>query len=374
MTPSRWIGPAVLVAVAALVAPSAGYAADPKAPKKPAAAKPTPDAAAKPDEAPKPDDASAKPLPPPGQAQELTAEDEAKAMRFLAEGNKAFKTGKFPQAEEAYRKAYELKPVHDIAGNLAMAEFALNKPRDAAEHLAFAIRLFPITGDKLVRDAMVKTFEQCRQQVATVKVSTNVKGTLVYVDGRLMGESPLPDDVFVEEGNHTVEGKATGYKPFSKPFTSTKGGEVSVSLTLVALPQSSRQVFIEVPAQRRSVVPGVVLGAGALLAAGAGVGVYFLADAKKNSLIQDGTQYPKGACLVPSPPGYCADLKNRAYAVDTFRTVSVGAFIGAGVLALGAVTYLVWPNARPKTPTRGSLQVSPLLGAGTNGMVVSGSF
>jgi len=380
MTRSRWIGPAVLVAAATLVAPGAGYASDTKAPKKPthAPAKPKPDAAKpeeapKPDATPKPEEAAAKP-PTAGSAQELSAEDDAKAMRYISEGNKAFKTGKFPQAEEAYRKAYELKPVYDIAGNLAMAEFATNKTRDAAQHLAFAIRLFPITGDKAAREAMVKTFEQCRQSVAAVKVSTNVKGALVYVDGKLAGESPLPDDVFVEEGSPTVEAKSTGYKPFSKPFSATKGGEVSVTLTLAALPRNDRQVFIEVPAQRRSVVPGVVLGVGALVAAGAGAGVYFLADAQKKSAIDYSQQYPKGGCLVPSPPSYCTDLKNRAYQVDTTRTISIGAFVGAGALAVGAVTYLIWPNPKPKPPTRGSLQLTPLLGADTNGMVVSGSF
>jgi tetratricopeptide (TPR) repeat protein len=391
MTPCRWIAPVVLVAAAALVAPGAGYAADTKsetkAPKKPVAkpkAKPeeapkadTPKANATP---PKPEDAAAKPPPPPGSAQELSAEDEKKALAFLAEGNKAFKTGKFSQAEEAYRKAYELKPVHDIAGNLAMAEFALNKPRDAAEHLAFAIRLFPITGDKAVRDAMVKTFEQCRQQVATVKVSTNVTGALVSVDGKPAGESPLPDDVFVDEGSHTLEAKAPGYKPLSKPFSATKGGEVSVSLTLVALPRKDRQVFIEVPAKRRSVVPGVVLFGVAAAAAGGGVGLLLASQSQETTRATELDQIRKRyhSCS-PTVMNYdgadtCGKVQTSANNVLTFRNLAIGSFVGAGVAAVAGVTYLLWPNAKPKPAMGLQVGVVPVINVHEAGLLLSGSF
>src|SRR4051794_35821512 len=74
-----------------------------------------------------------------------SAEDADKTRGYLATGNKAFKAGKFAEAEAAYAQAFALKKVHDIAGNLAMAEFAQGKTRAAAEHLAIALRLFPVT-------------------------------------------------------------------------------------------------------------------------------------------------------------------------------------------------------------------------------------
>src|SRR3954466_3716028 len=149
----RWTGPAFLVAAAVLTAPHPSYASD---------------------TSPQP---------------QLSAEDNEKATKLLAEGNKAFKAGKFADAEKAYEQAFTLKKVHDIAGNLAMSEFAQGKTRDAAEHLAFALRLFPLTGEPTQREQMQKTYDQCRGSVGSVRVSVNVKDAQVYVDGNLVGEA-----------------------------------------------------------------------------------------------------------------------------------------------------------------------------------------
>src|SRR5689334_13313846 len=102
---------------------------------------------------------------------QMSAEDSEKTRKYLAAGNKAFKAGKFADAEEAYAQAFALKKVHDIAGNLAMAEFAQGKMRPAAEHLAYALRLFPVTGEPAARDQMQKTFDQCKGSVGTVRVN-----------------------------------------------------------------------------------------------------------------------------------------------------------------------------------------------------------
>ncbi len=142
----RSIGPALLLA-AALSAPSAAGAADPKG-----------------SFGAKAGAAAATPPPPP------TGTVDERASKWLSMGNKAFKEGKFAEAEKAYHEAFVLKQVYDIAGNLAMAEFAQSKHRDAAEHLALAIRLFPVTGEPATREQMQKTFDQCKGKVGAVKV------------------------------------------------------------------------------------------------------------------------------------------------------------------------------------------------------------
>src|SRR5262249_20937227 len=154
-----------------------------------------------------------------------------------------------------YQKAFALKKVHDIAGNLGMAEFAQGKMRGAAEHLAFGLRLFPITGEPALRDQMQKTFDQCKRSVAAVKVKVNVNGALVYVDGKLVGETPLADDVYVEPGPYTLEAKAEGYKPMSQQVTADKGSAIEATFNLAKLPPKSQKIFVEVPAKRRNVAP-----------------------------------------------------------------------------------------------------------------------
>jgi hypothetical protein len=338
MRTCRWIGRAVVATAFVLGAPRPSAAADEAAP--------------------------------------ISAEDNAKAIKFLAEGNKAFKVGRFAEAEAAYEKAFALKRVYDIAGNLGMTEFVQTKHREAAEHLAFGLRLFPITGDPGQRDQMQKWLDQCKKAVGTVKVNVNVRGALVYVDTKLVGETPLLDDVYLDPGEHTLEAKADGYKPMSQKVQADKGSALQATFNLAQLPKpKGKTVFIEVPGKRRSIVPAIVVGAGAVVAAGVGVGVYVAAGGKKNDTVTLGDAIGQGGCATSAPDARCSDLMNTAHDVDMLRNIGTGVFVGAGVLAAGALTYLLWPNPKAtRSPERTGIQVAPLIGAGQGGMIVSGSF
>jgi tetratricopeptide (TPR) repeat protein len=308
------------------------------------------------------------------QAPQISAEDDARALKLLAQGNKAFKAGKFADAESAYEQAFAVKKVHDIAANLGMAEFAQGKMRDAAEHLAVGLRLFPITGEPAQREQIQKTFDQCKGSVGAVKVNVNAKGALVYVDGKLAGEAPLPDKVFVEPGTYTFEAKADGYKPMKQQVTASKASTAEVTFNLAVLPKEKQRVIVEVQAKRRSPVPGIVMGVGAVVAAGAGGAFFGLSAVKQGETDKFDKGLGIGACYgaaVKSEP--CQELASRARTVDTYHNVAIGAFVGAGVLAVGALTYLLLPTKTKPTPRQG-LQAAPLLGPGQGGMIVSGAF
>jgi hypothetical protein len=335
----RWLGSALLVTATALGAVRPSYAADPP-------------------------------------QLQLSAEDDAKATKLLAEGNKAFKTGKFVQAERAYREAFTLKRVHDTAANLAMAEFALGKMRDSAEHLAFALRHFPLTGEPALKDAMQKTFDQARQSVGTVKVTVNVKGALVYIDGKLAGEAPLADDIFVSPGEHTLEVSADGYKPMSKKLKADQGSTLQVTLTLASLPRKVREVFVEVPAKRRSIVPALVLAGGSLALGGASLVLYALAEAKQRDTLNFANNLAQASCVGPNPRKYCETIESRARAVDTFHNAAVVSAVVAAVAVTSAVVYLAWPNPQPtlKKSTQVRVHAAPLLGTTEGGVIVFGAF
>jgi tetratricopeptide (TPR) repeat protein len=319
--------------------------------------------------APRPSAAADEPAP-------ISAEDNAKAIKFLAEGNKAFKVGRFAEAEAAYEKAFALKRVYDIAGNLGMTEFVQTKHREAAEHLAFGLRLFPITGDPGQRDQMQKWLDQCKKAVGTVKVNVNVRGALVYVDTKLVGETPLLDDVYLDPGEHTLEAKADGYKPMSQKVQADKGSALQATFNLAQLPKpKGKTVFIEVPGKRRSIVPAIVVGAGAVVAAVVG-GVLFAVSLEKQNDAEDASkQIGLSKCLGGggNRPD-CIKLLNDARNVDTFHNISIGTFVGAGVLAAGAVTYLLWPSSKTRPSPRQGIQVAPTVGAGQGGLLVSGAF
>ena len=159
------------------------------------------------------------------------------AARLLAAGNKAFKEGNFAEAEKAYREAFAVKKGYDIAGNLGAAELAQGKLREAAQHLAFTLRLFPITGEPALREQMQKAYDQCRQGVAAVRVKLDVRGATILVDGVAAGEAPLLDEVFVEPGEHVFEAQLEGYTgaPAARD-RAEKGAVREVTLVLTPVP------------------------------------------------------------------------------------------------------------------------------------------
>ena len=182
---------------------------------------------------------------PPEPAEPPSAADE-QAARFLAAGNKAFKDGKFADAEMAYREAFALKKGYDISGNLGAAELAQGKLRACAQHLAFTLRAFPITGEPTLREQMERALGQCRRGVGAVRVDLEVRGATVLVDGVSAGEAPLLDEVFVDPGEHVFEARLEGYAGAPRRIVVEVGGAASVTLPLTPLPPPPGKTVVQV--------------------------------------------------------------------------------------------------------------------------------
>jgi hypothetical protein len=320
-----------------------------------------------------------------GPAQSKAAQSgdaDEQASRWLSKGNKAFKEGRFADAEQAYREAFALKKGYDIAGNLGAAELAQGKRREAAQHLAFTLRMFPLTGEPALREQMTKAYEQCRGEVSALHVEASVKGAQILVDGAPVGEAPLADDVFVEPGEHTVEARLDGFTSAPRRVRAPKGAatRVELALTPVVVPvqESLPPVVPDEPPKRRSFIPGVALGAVAAVGIGGGVAFLAMSSGKKSAAASTrGQILGSGGSCVPSAANYdggrCPSLQSGLGASDTFQGVAVGAFIAGGLAAAGTAAYFLWPS-RPARPTGYELQVTPVFGASAGAVIMSGSF
>src|SRR5690242_465502 len=77
------------------------------------------------------------------------AADDAASKRadeLTHQGNEFAVKLRWKEAEPLFRQAWALKHSYDIGGNLGLAELALGKHRDAAEHLSYALKTFPANG------------------------------------------------------------------------------------------------------------------------------------------------------------------------------------------------------------------------------------
>src|SRR5262249_47545609 len=146
------------------------------------------------------------------------------------------KEQRWAEARDLYDKAWRLKKTHDIAANLAYVELKLGRFRDAAEHLAFAVKSWPPTGKADKRAYAVADLQNAKREVGTLTIHVTVPRTDVLVDGKLVGQAPIDDDVFVEPGSHTVEAKHAGYSDAKQIVQAAKGSAQTVTLTMVETP------------------------------------------------------------------------------------------------------------------------------------------
>lgn len=290
------------------------------------------------------------------------------AADWLARGNEAFKTGDFIEAERAYREAFALKPGYDIAGNLGAAEMAQGKIRQAAEHLAFTLRLFPLTGEPDLRERITRALEQCRRGLAIVRVEVHPEGARVAVDGAPLGPSAFLDEVYLDPGDHTFTASLRGYTGAPKRLHVEAGGSTQVELTLSPIPTAKPR---PAPPRPRSALPGLALGAAS--AAGFAAGATFLALAASRRAGADALRteilHTAGSC-VPGAANHdprCSTLAANLGAHDTFHDLALGAFVTGGVAAAGAAAFFLWPTGRP-------VRVTPLFGGTGGAVMVTGAF
>ena len=188
------------------------------------------------------------------------------------------------------------------------------------------------------REVMAKLeFVGCKLTVAS-----QPEGAKVLVDGKEVGITPL-QGANVTAGDHEIRVVKDGYEPHVAKVKGVKGGSIPLALTLKSLstttpaPAPATQATTPAPSpapvvddggKRRFPLWTVVLGAAALGAAGAGIGMGVVSDSAFEDYQETGSQQDYW------------DLRDKVSAMETGANVS---FIAAGVLAAGAAAvYLLW--------------------------------
>jgi hypothetical protein len=295
-----------------------------------------------------------------------------------------YESDRCAEAEPLYQEAWDLVKAHDIAANLGECELELGQAREAAEHLAYALRTSRISGKEEVRERLVKLLDEARQKAGTLWVAVNVEGAEVLVNGRSVGRAPIVQEVYVEPGHVTVEGKLPGYVPTTETLTVAAGQERQVQVTLVreATPPVERPA-VPVPATatataQKSMVP-VYIGAGV---AGAAVVTGLVLAAMSNGASTDaneiaaalGAQGGTSACNAPANAGRCRELRASLDRVDALANGSTAVFIIGAAALTGTVAYvLYWRAPEPKARAV-RLEVTPAVAPRAAGMLVRGRF
>jgi hypothetical protein len=352
--------------------------AKPAAGAKPTGAKPAADGAKPADTAKPAGVAPAKEDPKPA------PQDDADA--HFRRGNDLYRAEKLVEAEQAYEAAWAMKKAHDIAANLGYTEDYLGKHREAATHLAWAVKNWPPTGKADKRDYTVKRFAEVRQKVGALRVSVSRPGAQVFVDGESVGLAPLDDEVFVDPGTRTVEAKLEGFEGAPVKVDASAGGTLEVNLELSAIKpkEALKPVVPEGPVVDESAVKQrriiIIAGAGAAVV-GLGLGIGFTAAANGKSSdagAQRGALGTASACYAQSgsPTPACAELEATVKSQETLTNAAIGSFVAGGLLAAGTAAFGIWqwmspPMVHRSTP---SARLVPVVSPTQAGAAVVGAW
>lgn len=298
------------------------------------------------------------------------------ARELYVKGVALYEQGQFEKAEAAFLAGWGLKKHYQIASNLGACEMKLGRFRDAAEHLAYFLREQPPTGSPDNRKRTQALFDQARAKVGAVVLTASVPGAMVSVDGREIGEAPFPAEVYVEPGTRTFVASHGSYKDAHQAIEAKAGGTQTVTLTLEALSEPTRQPpeGPNPPAggpRMPVIITGAVLGgAGVVLGAVfAGLSNAKASDvaAKHDGIVNMGAT----AACGPTLSANCEALQSAKRDQVTFANASAWSFIAAGAVGAGTVIYAL---AAPRAAKQSGTRVLPLVTAGCGGVVVRGEW
>lgn len=293
-----------------------------------------------------------------------------RATELFDKGTSYLKQGRFADAELSFQAAWDIKRGYDIAANLGDCELKIGQTREAAEHLAFALREFPVTGKEPVRRLILERFKEARAAVGAVRISVSVDGAEVFVDGVSVGRSPLPDEVFVDPGARVIEAKLAAHEPARESIEVAKGSSREVSLKLAparvigqggAGGQSSASGGGggQDTGGRKStalLVTGGVVTAAALIA---GIGLTAGANGESSdATIQREALRSRGAPLCPSSSAAfgpqtdpdCVTLRGLLEDQSVLTNAAISMFVIGGATAAATLTYALWPMPKSTRP------------------------
>jgi hypothetical protein len=295
------------------------------------------------------------------------------ARDLFMKGARAAEQQRWDQCRAVMLAALAIKPHPQVAGNLAGCELKLKLYRDAAEHLAYSLRELRPDAPPERRVNTEAALHEAQAKIETIRLTVNVRGAEVRVDGRVAGRAPLLDPLFVEPGPHTIEALEEGFPAARATVEATAGGTRDLSLELKKPEVPPPPPPPTEHRWRPGPVPLVIGGALAVAGLGAGTGLAVAASGKRANA--EGLRTSLGGAptvctnsTTPSCTALLSDLRSR----DALSNAAVGSIVAGGALAAATIGLAVWDRITPRDEKSAapSFRIAPMLGGDGRGVTL----
>jgi hypothetical protein len=321
---------------------------------------------------------------------EALGADAATSDALLREGGELFMHEDYEGARGAFARAYALEPRPATLFNLALSELNAGHPVEAAAHLREYVTH---TDEPPAKLESVRTKWLPRAEARTTRLDVFApSGAQLFVDGVAQEPAtPAPDapnaptaSIALAVGEHDVSTRQ-GTVSETQHVTARSGELVELHFQRVPdapaqAPPIERTASADAPASvgvktsHPERVAVVVLGAGAVAAAGVGLAFDVGAQSKagdvqstRNALAAGPTWTNRECAGANAATRLCGQLKSEVDANRQDWTVAAISYVGAGVL--GVASLVTWIGWKPKP---GAFTARPTLDARGAGFVLDG--
>lgn len=350
---------------------------------------------------------------------EPTAAEVAVARKSFAEATELEKAEKWVEAEAKLREALAIKETPGLRYHLGYCLEKQGKLVDALVELDRADEMLRL-GAKApdVEKLLASARERVKKSVGevTVRLSANIKGAAVEIDGVAVKPALIGKGIPLNPGRHVLTAKKAGRIPYRRELQVDPGGSVDVLISMgeqsgaAATPaaggaasgagttnaapagsddgggstgSSSASASLSDAAKPSSAKTWVLIGEGVVTLGALGAGIYFNGKAgDTKGEIDDASKeledrgYDDTVCKDPpnKAKSACSQLADLTDQRDRQKNYALAGFIGAGVGAVATVaTFFLWQPSSKSSGAR-SVRVAPVATQSTFGLGVVGRF
>lgn len=302
--------------------------------------------------------------PPPSPPADTAQASSTDAEQHFRRGIKLFDDGDFKLALVEFERSYDLAPNFRVLYNIGEVQYQLNRYAPAMRTLT---RYLEVGGERILpnrRAEVQRDLESLKIRTAHLRVTVDVEGAEILVDGDRIGRTPLTESELVDAGPHRIVVQKAGYVAASESITLAGADERSLDIRLVRAVEKDERRVIEVHES-----PGlgpVWIGWG--LSVALGIATVGTAVAWQNA---DGKLTD-----LKSSQSSSTERESQARTVSTLRTATfvIG---GATLLSAGVSLWLTLrrgnESSASKVPVKGAAFV-PRVGVGPGSLLFDTSF
>jgi hypothetical protein len=157
------------------------------------------------------------------------AQDRARAQTLLGEGATLYEHGDYMGALDRFNAAYAAYPSSKIWFNIGQAYRVLGRPVEARDAYRHFLDEVPNASRENREDAQA-SLEGLQKWLGQLTVSCESAGAQITIDGKTVGQAPLPGPVWVTPGRHQVTAVRAGDCPIVENAEVPTGARLTVAL------------------------------------------------------------------------------------------------------------------------------------------------